>query len=254
MTLLPMYRMSWLTNQTCSFSCWSFTLSQESGQDRADTLIAHVRGLSQHSDLGQQGQKAGSPGGGGWGEGWPRQERTVGSCSPLPPFESACGCRRKVMSLQSQDDLVGAGDHLECEAKPVPGRERKSSSPRGTRSMRGGQWGEGNAVSGVGSHPQTHLWDSTCPPGLLPSPPSPSSTEWAQSAAQLPISSRWRAKHISCLAHSPTHLQWARKAPASPIPTTRRKPREDDAGFHSWRGSERREAGDRGRGRGEHPF
>lgn len=52
------------------------------------------------------------------------------------------------------------------------------------------------------------LWDSTSPPGLLPSPLLPSSTlEWAQSAAPLPTSSRWRAKHISYLAHSPTHLQ-----------------------------------------------
>lgn len=69
-------------------------------------------------------------------------------------------------------------------------------------------WG-GNAVSGRAVTPRSRVpWDSTSPPALLPSPLFPSSTlEWAQSAAQLPISSRWRTKHISYLAHSPTHLQ-----------------------------------------------
>ena len=70
--------------------------------------------------------------------------------------------------IQSQDDLVGARDHLDVK-QPVPGRERKSSSPRGPRSVRGAQCRVGGVMlSQGGQSPPDHVSPGT-PPALQPS-------------------------------------------------------------------------------------
>lgn len=81
------------------------------------TLTAH----SQSSDLRwNQGRKQAFPGG-GWGEGWPRQgSRYTGNTwrpgSLLSHLSGAAPMRvEKGDIVQSQDDLVGARDHLDVK-------------------------------------------------------------------------------------------------------------------------------------------
>lgn len=175
MTLLPMYRMLHsLQNKHIHFLFGASRCLRKVVRTGADTLIAHVMGFILALRPGtERGQKAGLP---RWGLGWRLTQAGEDSwlLAPHLPHLSRVAPMRVEEGdvVQSQDDLIGAGDHLDVK-QPVPGRERKSSSPRGPRSVRGGQLG-GNAVSGEGSHPQiTHplgLRQPSRPPSFSPSP------------------------------------------------------------------------------------
>lgn len=117
--------------------------------------------------------------------------------------------------------------------------------------MRGSQWGkmlaQGRAVIRKPDAP----WDSASPPRLLPSPPLQKTSSLllllsGPSLLHSCISGRWRAKLLSYLPYSPKIM--GQEGPCQPHQNHQEEAEKDDAGLHSWRGSERRDAEDCSRG------